>query len=83
MTNIIIDTIGWIGSCILIIAYWMNSKGKIDAQSYIYQFLNVIGSLLLIVNTLFYGAYPSSAVNIIWVFIGIIYMNKIQKTKKI
>lgn len=83
MTNIIIDTIGWIGSCILIIAYWMNSKGKIDAQSYIYQLLNVIGSLLLIVNTLFYGAYPSSAVNIIWVFIGIIYMNKIQKTKKI
>ncbi len=61
----------------------MNSKGKIDAQSYIYQLLNIIGSLLLIVNTLFYGAYPSSAVNIIWVFIGIIYMNKIQKTKKI
>ena len=83
MTNILIDSIGWIGSCILILAYWMNSKGNIDAQSYRYQFLNVIGSLLLIVNTIFYGAYPSSAVNIIWVFIGIIYMNKIHKTKKI
>ncbi len=82
-TKIIIDSIGWVGSLMLIAGYWLNSKGKIDAQSISYQLLNAIGSVLLIVNTIYYGAYPSSAVNIIWVFIGIFYIAKIVKKEKI
>ena len=77
--NIGIDILGWVGSILLIVAYYQNSRDKINAQSYIYQFLNVSGSLLLIVNTLYYGAYPSSAVNIVWVFIGIHYLIKNKK----
>ena len=76
MKTIIIDSIGWVGSFLLIIAYYQNSKDKITAQSFMYQFLNVTGSLLLIVNTFFYGAYPSGVVNIIWVFIGVYHLNK-------
>ena len=70
MSNLIIDILGWSGSAMLVIAYWLVSKNKISAQSFIYQFLNVLGSILLIVNTWFYGAYPSTAVNAIWVFVG-------------
>ncbi|MEM7103969.1 MAG: hypothetical protein AAF502_12605 [Bacteroidota bacterium] len=77
-----VDVIGWAGSAMLIIAYWLVSKGKISAQSFIYQFLNAFGSLLLVVNTFYYGAYPSSLVNIIWVFIGIFYIAKIQKKEE-
>jgi len=83
ITKITIDSIGWIGSLMLISGYWLNSKGKLNAQSLSYQLLNLIGSVLLIVNTIYYGAYPSSAVNIIWVFIGIFYIIKIQKKEKI
>ena len=79
MTNLIIDILGWIGSLILIIAYIQNSRNKINAQSPIYQLLNVLGSILLIVNTVYYGAYPSSMVNIIWVFIGFHYLIKYRK----
>ncbi len=74
MMSITIDVLGWIGSFLLILAYYQNSKGKITAQSTIYQVLNVVGSLCLIVNTLYYGAYPSGVVNIIWVFIGLQYL---------
>ena len=70
MSNLIIDILGWSGSAMLVLAYWLVSKNKISAQSFIYQFLNVLGSILLIVNTWFYGAYPSTAVNAIWVFVG-------------
>ena len=76
MTNTIIDVIGWMGGLLLVIAYFQNSRNKISAQSFSYQFLNVLGSLFLIVNTVFYGAYPSAVVNIIWVFIGIRYLIK-------
>jgi len=79
MISLTIDILGWCGSILLIIAYYQNSKNKINAQSTVYQFLNVSGSLLLIINTLYYGAYPSSVVNIIWVFIGIHYLIKTKK----
>ena len=81
ITTLTVDIVGWIGSILLIAAYLLNSKNKINAQSFIYQFLNVVGSILLIINTVYYGAYPSSAVNIIWVFIGGYYLIKIKEKK--
>lgn len=74
--SIIINILGWLGSLLLIVAYYQNSKNKLSAQSSSYQLLNIIGSLFLIVNTIFYGAYPSSAANVIWVFIGIHHLIK-------
>jgi len=82
MFNIAVDVLGWIGSILLIVAYYQNSRNKLNAQSFMYQFLNVMGSLLLGVNTLFYGAYPSSAINIIWIVIGIHYLIKNSKNAK-
>jgi len=79
MTNTIIDFLGWIGSLLLISAYYQNSRNKINAQSFIYQLLNVMGSIFLIVNTIYYGAYPSSAINIIWVVIGMRFLIKNAK----
>jgi len=76
MNEFMIDIIGWVGSIILIAAYWANSKDLINAQTFTYQFLNILGSILLIVNTIYYGAYPSSAVNIIWVVIGSFFLMK-------
>jgi len=79
MITLIIDLCGWTGSIILILAYFQNSRNKINAQSSIYQLLNISGSLLLILNTFYYGAYPSGVVNIIWVFIGLHYLLKTKK----
>lgn len=82
MTALIIDISGWIGSLLLIYAYYSNSRNTMNAQSFTYQLLNVIGSLLLIINTVYYGAYPSAAVNIIWVFIGLHYLTANSKNAK-
>jgi len=80
--KILADSLGWIGSILLIVGYWFNSKGKFNAQSLNYQLLNLIGSIFLIINTVYYGAYPSSAVNVIWVVIGLIYIHKIKKNEQ-
>lgn len=79
MENQIINVVGWTGSILLIVAYWLVSKKRIAPESFIYHSLNIIGSLLLIVNTYYYGAFPSTAVNIIWVFIGFFYITKYMK----
>jgi len=33
--------------------------------------LNVVASILLAINTIYHGAFPSSFVNIVWTFIAI------------
>jgi hypothetical protein len=65
------DAIGWMGAAALLVAYAMVSSRKMEADSAPYQLLNIVGSLLLVVNTIFYRAYPSSFVNLIWAGIAV------------
>jgi hypothetical protein len=69
--NVWFDAIGWAGAAALLVAYAMVSSKRLEASSTAYQLLNIIGSLLLAANTVFYRAYPSSFVNLIWMGIAI------------
>lgn len=72
MMGLFIDIIGWVGSLEVIAAYLIVSfeKGKINKK--VYQGLNLTGSLFLIINTIYHGAYPSAFVNVIWMIIAFI-----------
>ena len=65
------DAIGWVGAVALLIAYAMVSHRKLEADSAMYQLLNISGSILLAANTIFYGSYPSTFVNLIWAGIAV------------
>jgi hypothetical protein len=65
------DTVGWLGAAALLVAYAMVSSRKLEGHSAAFQLLNVSGSLLLAANTIFYGSYPSTFVNLIWAAIAI------------
>jgi len=65
------DAIGWAGAAFLLVAYAMVSSRKLEADSTVYQLLNIIGSLFLVANTIFYRAFPSSFVNVIWAGIAV------------
>ena len=69
--HICFDAIGWAGAAALLVAYAMVSSKKLEGDSTTYQFLNIVGSLLLAANTIFYRAYPSSFVNLIWMGIAV------------
>lgn len=73
MDNIefIVNIIGWIGAVSLLASYFLISNGKVHGKSYLYQFLNFIGSIGFIVNSYYFGAMPSVALNVIWLFIAI------------
>lgn len=81
-TAFLVDVLGWIASIMLILAYWLVSTDRLSGQSPIYHSLNLIGSAFLIINTCYYGAYPSAAVNVIWVFIGLFYFMNYWKGKR-
>ena len=69
--SIAIDLMGWAGAIFLLSAYWLVSHGRIEPRATRYQAMNVAGGALLIVNSAFYGAFPSVAVNVVWILVGI------------
>ncbi len=66
MTPFIIDSIGWIGAILVLAAYLLLSIQWMSGNSFSYQFLNVTGAVMLVINSYYLGAYPSVGVNAIW-----------------
>lgn len=80
--KLLIDILGWVGSVEVILAYGLNSYQKIDSSSLLFQTLNLTGALFLIANTVYYGAFPSAVINVIWVLIAIPAIFRILKNNK-
>lgn len=78
--KVLIDVIGWLGSLEVILAYALNSYQRIRSDSFIFQFLNLTGGIFLIINTVYYHAYPSTFINIVWVVIAAFAIAKRVKT---
>lgn len=70
----LVDIVGWLGALCLLTAYGAVSTRKMQGDSAPYQILNLVGGACLIVNTLYYGAYPSAVVNIVWIGIALFTM---------
>lgn len=68
--TVLVDVAGWIGMALLIGAYALVTTGRILGPSLRFQLMNLVGGALLMVNSAWYGAWPSAALNLVWVVIG-------------
>ncbi len=75
--DVLIDILGWIGAIALLVAYALISARRVEGDSTGYQLLNLVGSILLILNTLYYGAYPSSFLNLFWIAVALYTLRKV------
>jgi hypothetical protein len=55
----------------LLSAYLLLNARKVSANSRLYQWLNVLSGAGLIINSGWNGAYPSAAINVVWMLIAI------------
>jgi hypothetical protein len=69
--QIIIDTLGWFGTVLFLAAYILVSLKKVEGDSLLYQGMNIVAGGLLVVNTFYWHAYPSFALNAVWIAIGL------------
>ncbi|MEY4049218.1 MAG: hypothetical protein RL262_52 [Bacteroidota bacterium] len=80
--NILVEIMGWIGSVLIVGSYALNITGRLEATHKLYVLANILGGLFFVVNTYFHQAYPSMFVNIVWVIIAIVMLNKKYKNKE-
>lgn len=76
MERIIINALGWSGTILFLVAYGLVSAKKVEGDSWLYQGLNIIAGIFLIINTLYLRAYPSAGLNIAWVGIAVFTLSR-------
>lgn len=79
--SLAIDILGWIAAIILLFAYYLVSTHRTSGSSFRYQSMNIIGSIGLLINTCYYGAYPSTFVNIVWIGIAFYALSAYNQNK--
>jgi hypothetical protein len=71
-TVVTVNVVGWIGMALLIGAYVLVTLGRISGPGLTFQLMNLVGGGFLMVNSAYYGAWPSAALNVVWVVIGVV-----------
>jgi hypothetical protein len=74
-----VEVLGWIGSVLIVGAYFLNINGKVKSSSAAYICCNLVGGIFFTIHTFVHRAYPSMVVNIIWVIIAIAALMKKDK----
>ena len=69
--KLLINILGWVGSILYLIAYALVSLKKTEGDSVLYQCMNIIATFLLVLYTIYLGAYATTALNAVWAAIGI------------
>lgn len=69
VVEIVINVIGWTGTGLLLAAYALLTTGRLAART-TFQVMNLLGGVLLLLNSGYYGAWPSVGLNLAWVVIG-------------
>jgi hypothetical protein len=69
--KIFVEAAGWAAALLILGSYSLLSFGKIQARAPLYQWMNIAGALGFIVNCTWNGAWPSVALNVVWMAIAI------------
>ncbi|MDX2102886.1 MAG: hypothetical protein EAZ99_05975 [Alphaproteobacteria bacterium] len=71
MVDILVEVAGWAGGIALLGAYFCVSRGVWTGHGAAYQLTNLAGAAALAVNSAWNAAWPSTALNIVWIGLGL------------
>ena len=71
MEQNIINILGWTGSVLYLLAYALVSAKKAEGDSLLYQGINIVAGIFLVIYTLSLQAYATTVLNAVWVAIGL------------
>lgn len=66
-----VDLLGWCGTFVYLLAYYLVSTHRLLPDSFTYQGMNLVGGLFLSINAWHHAAWPSLGVNLAWMLIAL------------
>ena len=76
---LVYDGLGWIGAACVLVPYAMVSTGRLAGTAPAFRTFNVAGGILLMANAWYHRAFPSLAVNALWIAIGLYTMTTARR----
>ncbi|MDQ5962690.1 MAG: hypothetical protein QG653_497 [Patescibacteria group bacterium] len=70
--EILVEGVGWVGTFLVILAYFLVSTKKVHPESAYYQILNLLGALGVGANVFYQQVWPAFALQVVWGCIAII-----------
>jgi len=70
--------IGWIGTFLIVLAYFLVSSKRVSGSSKIYQAINLFGAIGVGFNVFYQQAWPAVTLQVVWGIIAIVALVKKQ-----
>jgi hypothetical protein len=70
MKKLLIEMVGWYGTIAIVGAYALNSFSVIQANTLLYQLLNMTGAIGIVIVSFSKKAYQPGVLNSIWTIIA-------------
>ena len=70
---------GWLGTFLVVFAYFLVSTKKVDGANKYYEFMNLLGAIGVGVNVFYQQAWPALALQVVWGVIAIASIIKIHE----
>ena len=74
--KLLVDVLGWTGSLLYLLAYALVSLKKTEGDSLLYQGLNILAGIFVVIYTLSLGAYATTGLNAVWIAIGLLTLGR-------
>jgi hypothetical protein len=68
----IIEIVGTLGACLLLLSYFLVSTSRIALDSMLGHLLNLGGAVMLGLNAFAHNALPPAALNVLWASIALV-----------
>jgi formate hydrogenlyase subunit 3/multisubunit Na+/H+ antiporter MnhD subunit len=80
--ELFVEAAGWIAAVLTLLAYALLAAGRFTGDSVSYHLMNIGGGLGILLNSGWNGAYPSAAINVVWVGIGVAALARLARKRK-
>lgn len=77
----LIQTLGWIGTGLVLFAYYLVSAKKISATSFLYQLMNLLGVIGVGIGVYHVHAWSALALQVVWGTIALASLVRIFNTR--
>lgn len=77
--EIFIHACGWVGTVLIVLAYYLVSNKKIDPAGFNYQLMNLVGSAGVGVTVFYQKAWPAVALEVVWGIIALMALLKLRR----
>ena len=67
----LVDILGWIGALLYLVAYALISSKKVEGDTPLYQGINILAGIFVVLNSFYWRAYPSAALNVAWIGVAV------------